>query len=84
MLGPNTALEASGDRAVETGRAETQEGTTCQMPLLAGLPDWASQPLSSGVALLQREITLAFSFLKGKRKRATELVSILTQHIPKR
>ena len=77
---PEIALKVPGDGAVEIGRDETREGT--QGPLLARVPDWGFQPLSSGVALLQQEITLPFSFLKGKRKKATNLMSILTHHFP--
>ena len=69
---PTPWKHSQGPRAC---RDETQEGTP--RLLLATVP-WGFQPLSSGVALLQQEITLPVSFLKGKRKRATKLMCMVT------
>lgn len=69
---PTPWKHSQGPRAC---RDETQEGTP--RLLLATVP-WGFQPLSSRVALLQQEITLPVSFLKGKRKRATKLMCMVT------
>lgn len=70
-------------RATVTGSAETQWGTLLLRGLCwQGSQAGVSQPLSAGVALLQWEITLPLSFLKGKGKKAVTWRGDVMHHSP--
>lgn len=80
---PWTQLSGSlGTGPQRLAKLKPRQEPISQRPLPAGVPGWGFAASQPWIALLQYEVTLPFSFPKGKSKKAAQLMSILTHHTP--